>query len=318
MPCNRPIQGYRSKNPSENGKYPLVFNVRDGANDDTLDVPCGMCLGCRADLANEWELRMMHELKCHDDASFITLTYDSEHLPFDGGLQPDHWTLFMKRLRKNVRKKIRFVMGAEYGEKRLESEILWLTNDGDRLLGRPHFHAIIYGYDFPDKEPHSVSKDNTLYTSELLQACWPYGFSSIGEANNSTARYTLKYIYKQLRGDSATQYKRIHPATGEEYPIQPEFRRSSRNPGIGEPWFRKFSSDLHKGYVSFEGKKRPIPRYYMKLMEKHYDTSFVQEAIANARKEFAPANYEERIEQFDAQNRNEVFRDHVNKKVRTD
>ena len=209
-------------------------------------------------------------------------------------------------------------MGAEYGEKRLKSDIPWLTNDGDRLLGRPHYHAIIYGYDFPDKEHVTTRKGNKIYISELLESCWPYGKTEIGEANGTTARYTLKYVYKQLRGASADQYKRIHPVTGEEYPIHPEFRRSSRNPGIGEPWFRKFSSDLHKGFSTLDGKKYPIPRYYLKLMEKHYDVSFVQEAIANARKEFAPKNYEERIEQFNAQNRNEVFRDHVNTKVQKD
>ncbi|AXL14619.1 replication initiator protein [Microviridae sp.] len=322
MPCNRPLQGYRSKKPTENGKYGITFNFNEAQTDEKIDVPCGQCLGCRADVANEWELRMLHEQKCHDESSFITLTYDMENLPFDGGLSKEHWTAFMKALRKRVSIKIRFVMGAEYGEERLQSSIPWLINDGDRLLGRPHFHAIIYGYDFPDKQPISESKGNILYESELLQKCWPYGFSSIGEANNTTARYTLKYIYKQLRGDSKTQYKRIHPETGEEYPIEPEFRRSSRMPGIGAPWVKKYYSDLFKGYCTIDGKKYVIPDYYMDLLEKmaneNNDFTRELEEIKANRLDYIPSNWDEMYEQFNAQNRNEGFRAHMNAKVRKD
>lgn len=319
MPCNSPIQGYRSKAPTENGKHKLVFNKSEAQQDETLDVPCGMCLGCRQDLSRDWELRMIHEQKCHKKSCFITLTYDAENLPFDGGLRPDHWRLFMMRLRKRIYPiKIRFVMGAEYGEKRLKSDIPWLTNDGDRLLGRPHYHAIIYGYDFPDKKHVSTRKGNFIYTSQLLEECWPHGKTEIGEANNTTARYTIKYVYKQLKGDSSTQYKRIHPETGEEYPIQPEFRRSSRNPGIGEPWFMKYSQDLHKGFCTVDGKKYRIPRYYMKLMDKHYDTSFVQETIANAKAVFKPSGFDEEAQQFADQRRVESVRAYRNEKIRKD
>jgi hypothetical protein len=47
----------------------------------------------------------LHEASLHIFNSFITLTYDPEHLPEDGSLNVLHFQKFMKRLRKKSRLK---------------------------------------------------------------------------------------------------------------------------------------------------------------------------------------------------------------------
>ena len=55
----------------------------------------------------------MHEASMHKHNSFITLTYDEEHVPHRGQLQHDDFVKFMKRLRKHGA--VRYYMAGEYG-----------------------------------------------------------------------------------------------------------------------------------------------------------------------------------------------------------
>ena len=58
----------------------------------------------------------------------------------------------MKRLRKKLHPlKIRFFHCGEYGDK----------------TRRPHYHALIFGYSFPDRKLFKKSKSGDLYTSDL-------------------------------------------------------------------------------------------------------------------------------------------------------
>ena len=64
----------------------------------------------------------------------------------------------MKRLRKRIGSKVRFYAGGEYGE---QGTI------------RPHFHACLFGYDFPDKVFYkNTSSGERIYTSKLLESLW--------------------------------------------------------------------------------------------------------------------------------------------------
>ena len=54
-----------------------------------LLVPCGKCLACRIARRQEWSMRCLHELSSFDDAVFVTLTYDDDHLPPNGTLVVD-------------------------------------------------------------------------------------------------------------------------------------------------------------------------------------------------------------------------------------
>ena len=66
--------------------------------------------------------------------SFVTLTYDDDHLPEYNSLNYKHFQDFMKRLRKS-HNGVRFYMCGEYGED----------------FSRPHYHALLFNCFFPDR-----------------------------------------------------------------------------------------------------------------------------------------------------------------------
>lgn len=78
----------------------ITFKKGEAVGLKPIKLPCGQCLGCRLDYSREWAVRCTHESLLHKENSFITLTYDDEHLPEDGGLVKKHWQDFCKRLRK--------------------------------------------------------------------------------------------------------------------------------------------------------------------------------------------------------------------------
>lgn len=271
MPCYHPLKGYMSKAVGSNGKRCVVFNPTQGFKDLPMEVPCGKCIGCRLDKSREWALRCMHEAYYHDENSFITLTYNDENLPPGATLVVEHFQKFMKRLRQWVApQKIRFYHCGEYG-----------TCDPDNSkhvqqygytpgnLGRPHYHALIFGYDFPDKEFYTHKGGNTLYVSETLEKLWSYGFATIGELNFETAAYTARYCTKKIGGEMKDGHYTRYYEGGEGIPVLPEYATMSRRPGIGARWFKEFGkTDVYpKDYVTHHGKQIKPPRFYDNMLE---------------------------------------------------
>lgn len=252
MPCFYPIIAYPSvrKNP-DTGKRKLVFKP-SAANPAFVDrptmVPCGQCIGCRLERSRQWAIRCVHEAKLHDANSFITLTYAPAFLPSDGSLSVREFQLFMKRLRKNLSKQgifVRHFACGEYGEK----------------LGRPHYHACIFGYDFPDKVLYEVNhKGQKLYTSDTLDLAWGKGLATIGELTFESAAYVARYVTKKVTGEKSFE----HYGTK-----VPEFTLHSKKPGIGQAFFFKFKSDIYPhDEVIVRGRQMRPPRYYDSQLEK--------------------------------------------------
>ena len=93
----------------------------------------------------------------HEDKCFLTLTFNDENLPKNQSLDKKFISDFIKCLREDMRRKklpkIRYFLCGEYGS------ICNLCGNGKKhckcknntyTLGRPHYHAIIFGYDFAD------------------------------------------------------------------------------------------------------------------------------------------------------------------------
>ena len=97
MTCLYPITAWRAKRLNENGKRPVVFRRQDGWEETEMQVPCGKCIGCKADHALAWSIRCYQESTLHDQNSFITLTYNDENLPEK--LNKEHLRKFIKDLR---------------------------------------------------------------------------------------------------------------------------------------------------------------------------------------------------------------------------
>jgi len=254
VPCFHPLTAYRSAVRGESGRYGITFNGSKGLiESSSFQVPCQKCKGCRVDRSREWAVRCSHEVQMAPRSCFLTLTYDDEHLPADYSIHVRTLQLFLKRLRDSIAPtKIRFFAAGEYGDK----------DD------RPHYHALIFNYDFNDKIIFK-KKPTLLYTSQALSKLWTYGFSTIGTANYQSAAYCARYSIKKIGGDlAAHHYQRTHPVTGIQTQVQPEFSTQSRRPGLGYSWFKKYKSDVFPSdFLVVDGKKHPVPKYYLKLLE---------------------------------------------------
>lgn len=248
MPCYHPVEAYRLANGE-------VSFIERGDVLRSFFVKCGQCVGCRLERSRQWAARCLHEAKLYESNSFISLTYDKDHLPPYSSLHYPDFQKFMKRLIRRVGP-VRFYMAGEYGEK----------------FNRPHFHACLFGYDFPDKLYFCKSPSGAkLYRSALLERLWPFGFSSIGEVNFESAAYVARYIMKKITGDRArAHYSVVDISTGEMVMRTPEFNHMSlKNGGIGARWFDRYKDDWYpEGKIVVRGKKTNTPRYYDKRLKK--------------------------------------------------
>lgn len=228
MSCNYPLIAKRGELlPSGKYKYiPIArYDSYDGRIEpDMIKVPCGKCLGCRADYTRKWADRMILELDHSKKAVFCTLTYDNDHLPVlyqvttgqtEMTLNKRDYQLFMKRLRKRFRdKEIRVYATGEYG---VSSQ-------------RPHYHLILFGLgldDFPDLQPQGMNElGHKYYRSDwLAQNVWKNGFCLLAEVSYKTCAYVAKYVRKKQFGLYSDEFiDRMR---------SPVFCESSRNPGIG-------------------------------------------------------------------------------------
>lgn len=260
MPCYHPLTAYRTSSGQ------VVFSSDPRKVVAELKLPCGQCVGCRLERSRQWAVRCMHEASMHAHNCFITLTYNDENVPIS--LRYKDFQDFMKRLRQWAKRrgfpKVRFYMCGEYGEQ----------ND------RAHFHACLFGFDFPDKQPLRQLGVSTLFRSAVLDSLWPYGYSSIGEVTFESAAYVARYIMKKITGgmvpssDDVTKlvhsvdpadkhYLTVIEETGEIVYRVPEFSHMSLKPGIGAGWLDKYYSDVYPSdEVIVRGKSCKPPKYY--------------------------------------------------------
>lgn len=198
-----------------------------------------------------WAIRCLHEATLHDHNVFITLTYDPEHLPPGASLDKTHFQKFMKRFRKrHGGALIRYYQCGEYGDQ----------------TGRPHYHAIIFGYDFPDKTLLTSKPGHRLYISQELTTLWKLGFAVIGAVTFESAAYVARYCVKKINGKQAEQHYQRIDDDGNTIQIEPEYSTMSRRPGIASAWYDKYKTDVFpKDYIrlpSRDGIKVKPPRFY--------------------------------------------------------
>lgn len=201
------------------------IRIFDKTTGGSLQVPCGRCIACRINYASIWSMRMMHEKKFHDKSAFVTLTYEDAKLPIGGTLVKRDVQLFMKKLRKNTGKKVRYFLAGEYGDK----------------YKRPHYHMIVYGL---GKEDENV-----------IASSWGNGYVFVGTVTDDSTNYVARYITKKLTGDKAIVYK--------EKGIIPEFSFMSKKPGIGSKFIERYGNEIKSRMALIvKGKKVAIPKYY--------------------------------------------------------
>jgi hypothetical protein len=258
MACFHPLQAYQTSDGS------IIFSERKGDVVRSLSLPCGQCWGCRLERSRQWAVRCMHEASLHEQNCFITLTYDNDHCPSDRSLNYGDFQRFMKRFRKRFKgSTIRFYMAGEYGEK----------------FERPHFHACIFGFNFPDLTLWKRTPSGALiYRSKSLEDLWSFGYSSVGDVTFESAAYVARYVMKKRTGKVAgDHYETTDMETGEIKDRVPEFNRMSLKPGIGADWFKRFHSDVYPhDRVIVNGRETRPPKFYDKKFAEQFPEEFEQ------------------------------------------
>lgn len=215
-------------------------------------VPCGQCGECRLSRARMWATRCVHESKFWSKSSFITLTY--KDTPPHNSLCPDDTRNFIRRLRRHIGSNFKYYLVGEYGEK------------GDR----PHYHALIFGYDFGyssnfniDDSHRAIPYDSLHNTTAVrfpeLDDLWELGYTSVGELTFDSAAYCAQYAIKKITGPRAKAHYGLR---------HPEFSRTSQN-AIGKQYVDRYANEIltHNSVISNDA-EQPIPSYYLKQLEK--------------------------------------------------
>lgn len=287
MSCYHPILGVRDEI-NDNGKWTYKLTGRWTPEDAALEpfsvrIPCGKCIGCRLDYSRAWADRMMLELDHTGKAVFATLTYDNEHIPYNGcddfsregnfqafTLYKKDLQDFFKRLRGRKRfedKEIRFYAAGEYGS----------TTD------RPHYHAIIFGLsldDFPDKVPLKKNELGELwYNSPYFTEIWDQGYTVLSEVSWQTCAYVARYVQKKVYHGSSF--------LTDLFDCQPEFSLMSRRPGIGGKYIEDHPDcfDLMQFHVKGHDKSIAFPKYFLKKLA--LTDPCLYDSIVEDRKKFA-------------------------------
>ena len=204
-----------------------------------MTLNCGHCHACRVNITSQWTLRLLYELDSWDSASFLTLTYDDEHLPSDYGLHKKDLQNFNKRLRqlayRRLGLRLKMYSIGEYGS----------------VTKRPHYHGIYFGLSPYEAEHRQLVKDAWRLCPE-----WQFNDrgnkTSFGEVTHDSIQYVTGYVQKKLSGDLALEEYR-----GRQKP----FSLVSR--GLGLTFANNNAERLiRNGYTYLRGQKIGLPRYF--------------------------------------------------------
>lgn len=169
---------------------------------EKIPLPCGKCFFCRRRKANQWTGRLLMENFSHAKASFLTLTFDDDHLPNPPYVSKRDLQLFFKRLRKSLSpRKFRYYACAEYGD----------------TTGRPHYHAILFG----------ISQDE----KDVVSDAWKMGYVRLDRVQVGSIAYVAGYVNKKFI------HSREFEITGEVK--EKEFSLMSRRPALGSNFLNR-------------------------------------------------------------------------------
>nr|AVQ10247.1 replication protein VP4 [Gokushovirinae environmental samples] len=249
MGCDEPLIGFHSKEFGPSGKRRITFDRNSAFSGIPIPLPCQRCMGCRMKYTRDWAIRCMHEKQMHEVSTFLTLTYDNEHLPECGTLVRKHPAAFLKRLRDAVSpRRFRFYGCGEYGEKTF----------------RPHYHLLLFGMEFNDKKYYKMADGGQkLYTSKFVEKYWTCGYNVLGDVDFDSCAYVAGYITKKITGDKAADHYMRVTSDGELMQLLPEFSMMSRMPGVGSTWFEKYGAHAYQfDSVIMKGREVSPPRFY--------------------------------------------------------
>lgn len=210
--------------------------VKRGPKWIKVPKPCGNCWQCRENYVNDWVGRCLCEAATSQVSVTLSLTYATPQDKQDFShrvVNPYHFQLFMKRLRK-AGHKVRYLVAGEYGD----------------LYDRAHFHVILFFKELKDQKcpaPKLENRKAFLADPSIaqplsrqmpnLEMChireWPHGHIKVDwSCSDRSVRYVCEYI-KPRDGGKKTAWSSC-----------------SKKPALGFEWFaEKAARNLEWGVM---------------------------------------------------------------------
>lgn len=233
---------------------------------DYVNVPCGYCVNCRRDQQNYFVDRAEYEYTKRLTASFVTLTYDDNHLLDDcvvkdcfnnvifdvasDGQKVPRTTLIYSDLEKFINNLRHYIRNHYSDSKNLliqpDFSYLYCGEYGDDHF-RCHFHILFFGLDF-------------AACGDIFNKLWKKGFVDVLPLLDGGIRYVCKYMDKFEKGDFAF-YKYDCKDIA-----RPRLRASV---GFGKDLLLDNAEDIVNNFYTYncgKGKRRPISPYWKKLL----------------------------------------------------
>lgn len=209
-------------------------------------IPCGKCIGCRADKQKLWTERITSEAKGKRN-SFITLTYREANQNYGkDGITP---TLNKKQIKDwldNLRHQIKAIKN--FPKKSTKNFKYFLIGEYGGKLKRPHAHAIIIGLDFHDFK-------------KTFEKIWKYGIVDVKPLEEGRIKYLTKYMMKSQSGGLAEE---MYDNKGIERPFMLVSKK------MGTKYIQEHTEEINKnGYIQEGLRKIQIPSYFKNLVFKY-------------------------------------------------
>lgn len=267
-------------------------------NENAQILPCGHCTGCKMQNASSWANRMEMELPYHENAWFLTLTYDDEHVPWSynqglgvnkrtGEIEIENLTLnyddmkkFWKRLRRYMDyhglTKYEIIVDEDGKERKISTTKYFQAGEYGGKTHRPHYHAIVYDLPIKQDELKEYKRKNGViyYNVDWITKIWGMGHVVITDATWKAMAYTARYTTKKIYGKDSAKYY-------EELGVLPERCIMSLKPAIGAKYYEEHKDEIYtKDEIQLKnGKRCKPPRYFDKLFDlEHTDAKPLTDA----------------------------------------
>lgn len=242
---------------------PLNFTIKRYNQFQHIQVSCGHCLNClikkQSQLTFLAQKELLTKYQNKQSASFVTLTYDDNHIPYNENgfctLRKRDVQLFMKNLRRNM----------EYHNDKTPFKVLYCGEYGDGTHAkngvstrRPHYHIAFIGL-----SENQIKR----YTRRL----WKNGLCDVGPLSSGGLRYICKYMTKASPDKDIKELREV---------CEVESPFICHSIGLGKEWIDKnlqkiVDNDFH---FNLNGKLVLFPRHVLRYVSAHTGVDYLEYA----------------------------------------
>lgn len=223
-----------------------------------IEVDCGKCLNCKANIARTKAMRMLHEYETYFNGkkeykiTFITFTYSDEEIYRNNGI-PSLSKEWIRKQRNKVYARLYRKYKKKLDRSYIQYKYMIAGEYGGRGTQRPHYHMILLTRKHHSKIVHQFVKELAGGRTEVIK-----------DASVHSIFYTAGYVAKKLETKERSEE--------EEEP----FLICSR--GLGKEWCLQNSEEMKKNYfiqvpTSKGTIKVGIPRIYQEWLVRYYKWS---------------------------------------------